>query len=310
MATSRATLIISFFLLIAFAAAAQQPIFDPDDFLDPRQHEGYVFASRLVLGGVSGFIDRYRPTHQTARFLHVTNTVYTSRFQFDFKHSDVRGDPPAIAVCPCQPPVYFPTPPPDDATPAAPPPGPRETFQFGFYAPKASGSVDAPVMLRYRLSWTRQPIGTTVRFLDTNQVAAHPSGDEQSFGVDADTYFHLLGNPVRGSIFLTRTLRSGTADDRNQTELTWLSRFPPYVHEWLFLRATLAVGGISGRGATGLNLVSPSFEAFWHHDRSQINVHLVWNPQTTRSGLEGWRTHHQVALFVDRSLYLRVLGKN
>ncbi len=267
-----------------------------------------VFASRLIVGGAAGFIDRFRPAHQSAHFLEVANSIYGPRFQFDYKHSDVRGDnPPPVVVCPCTPPIYFPTPPSDRSTPAAPPPGPRETLQFAFYRPTPSGSADAPPMLRYRFSWTRQPIATTVRFLNTDQIAAQLSGDEQTFGLDADIYRRLGGHNLRGSIFIARTLRSGTTDNRSQTEVTWMSRFPPLAYKQLLFRATLAVGGVSGRGATGLNVVNPAFEAFLHDYHTRANIHLVWNPQSTKSGIQGWRVRHQVALFVDRVLYLRIL---
>lgn len=306
---ARSVFFCGLLLLLATTATAQGPIFDPDDFLDPHQHEGLVFTSRLVLGGAAGFIDQYRPTHQSAPFLHVTGSVYGPRFQFDYKHSDVRGDREPVAVCPCQPPVYFPTPPPRGDTPAAPPPGPRETVQLGFYAPAPGVPADEQVMVRYRFSWTRQPIATTVRYLNTDQVATRLSGDEQTFGLDADTYFHIGSHLMQGSVFLTRTLRASTTDPRNQTAFIWTNRFPPIVGRGVFLRAALAVGGISGRGATGLNLVSPTFEAFWHNEYTRANVHLVWNPQMTRSGLEGWRTHHQIAMFVDRSLFLKLMGR-
>jgi hypothetical protein len=55
--------------------------------------------------------------------------------------------------------------------------------------------------------------------------------------------------------------------------------------------------------------VSPAFEAFWHEHTTDVNVHLVWNPQSTRSGAEGWTTTHQIALFVDRALYVKLFRK-
>ena len=53
-------------------------------------------------------------------------------------------------------------------------------------------------------------------------------------------------------------------------------------------------------------VVNPAFEAFWHHWGTRANLHLVWSPQTTRSGAEGWETHHQIALFVDRALFVKI----
>lgn len=307
----RSSVLLAFAVLfLARAAAAQGPIFDPDDFLDPRLHQGYVVASRLVIGDSAGFIDGFRPAHQSARIFHLANSVYGPHFQFDYKHTDIRGDgPPAVSVCPCNPPIYFPTPPSDRATPAAPPPGRRETLQVAFYREQATAGAEAPPMLRYRLSWTWQPISTTVRFLDTPEIAARLSGKEQTFAADADIYFHLRDRAVRGSLFLTRAVRSGTVDDRNQTALTWMSRFPPLLYRGVFFRATLAVGGVTGRGGAALNLVSPAFEAFWHDPHTRVNVHLVWNPQSAQSGSEGWRTHHQVVLYLDRALFLARFGR-
>jgi hypothetical protein len=116
-------------LVIGTSASAQQrPIFDPDDFVDPRQHEGVVFAFRLVLGGASNLDDDYRPVHHDATFALLTNSFYWSAFQFDYKHSEVRaGGAPSVVECRCPNPIYFPTP---------PPPG-SEEFLFPPLPPKA-----------------------------------------------------------------------------------------------------------------------------------------------------------------------------
>jgi hypothetical protein len=85
-----------------------------------------------------------------------------------------------------------------------------------------------------------------------------------------------------------------------------MSRFPGRAVGPFLLRATLTVGGVSGRGASGLNIVNPAFEAFWHSRGTGANVHLVWSPLGARSGAEGWQTHDQIALFVDRALYVKL----
>src|SRR4029078_5179089 len=111
----------TFALLIAAAAAAQQrPIFDVDDFVDPRQHDRPVFISSLIAGVARNFVDDYRPLGKDAGFISLTNSFYLENWQFDYKHSEVRGEdsPPDPVRCGCNPPLYFPTPPP----PAAPPP--------------------------------------------------------------------------------------------------------------------------------------------------------------------------------------------
>lgn len=112
-------------LLLATAAAAQpQPIFDPDDFVDPRTLPGPLFISHLVLGAVAEATDDYRPLHQSVGVLHLANSIYWSHFQFAYKHSEIRGNeesgPEHVTRCGCNPPIYFPTPPPDGVTPTAP----------------------------------------------------------------------------------------------------------------------------------------------------------------------------------------------
>jgi len=161
-------------------------------------------------------------------------------------------------------------------------------------------------MMRYRVTASRQPIDTAVTLVSTGQIVARLSGREQSFGFDADTYFRIAGHNIFGSIFYVHAVRSGTVENRAQNELAYMSRFPGITLRKVLLRATLTVGGVSGRGASGINVANPAFEAFWHDPKTAANFHLVWSPLAARSGAEGWHTHRQIALFVDRALYVHL----
>jgi hypothetical protein len=152
------------------------------------------------------------------------------------------------------------------------------------------------------LSWSRQPIKTILRDFSGNETRL--SGSEQSFGVHADTHLRLRGRDAFGELHFGRTKRSGTIRDRSQNELAYTSRFPAIPVRRVLFRPTLTVGGVSGRGATGLNVVNPAVEAFWHDTTTRMNFHLVYSPQATRSGAEGWRTTHQIAFFIDRALLM------
>jgi len=297
-------------VLVAAAAAAQQrPIFEPDDFVDPRQHDAPIFISRLVAGAVRDFVDDYRPLGKDAGVLYLTNSLFWSHWQFDYKHSEVRGEnkSPDPVRCGCDPPLYFPTPPPPGATPPAPRPGSRDTVDVGFYRRKQIGAADPPIALRTRLTFSQENLTTNIRSFTTGEIVERRSGHDRSIGVDADTHFVVGGHNVWGSLLYARTSTSGTLADRTQQEFAYVARPPGYSVGRVLARATLTVGGVTNRGGTALNVVNPALEAFWHDHTTQANVHLVWSPLTMRDGsATGWQTRHQIALFVDRALYVKL----
>jgi len=297
-----------FVLLLAGSAAAQQrALFDVDDFVDPRQHDVPLFSSRLVIGGAWNFVDDYRPANEDVGFVHVANSFYVRNFQFDYKHSEVLGeDPPPLHACACDPPIYFPTPPPRDATPAAPPAGSRNTLQAAWYVP-VGGEDRIPVMLRYRLTWSRQAFDVPVTAPQSDDVLSRRSGREQTFGLDGDVYVPMFGRYGYGSFQYAKNSRRGPVEDRTQQELVYTSRPPGTTWKGMLFRATLSVGAVSDRGGTAINMINPYFEVFLHERTTRANFHLVWSPQFLNSGARGWETTHQIALFADRALLLKLV---
>src|SRR3954447_1528109 len=298
-------------LVAASAVAQQQPMFDPDDAVDPRAHPEALFITRLVGGGGADLQDDYRPLSNGAGFVLLTNSLYWKQVQLDYKRSKIfnNDDKVALQRCACQPPIDFPTPPSARSTPLAPPQSPKDTLQFGFYYSVPGRATEPDVMLRVRLTGSRQSMDTVVRSFATQEVVERRSGSEQSFGLNADTYFRVGRHNVWGEVFYARTTQRGTMSNRSQSEFAYMSRFPAVIAGPLILRAMLTVGAVTNRGATGLNVVNPAFEAFWHLQASRANLHLVWSPQSTRSGNGGWETHQQIALFVDRALYVHLFGR-
>lgn len=291
-------------LLAAVPAMAQRPPFEPDDFVDPAMRSGPLFMSRLVLGGVRNGSDHYRPRDGDGGFVLFTNSLYLNELQFDYKHQEVSGqDDPRVQRCDCPDPIYFPTPPPGNATPQAPPPGRSDTLQFAFYRTSDPDSP-TPSTLRYRLSWTRQELDTVVTSASTGEVVELRSGHDQSFTVDADTHFVIAGRHLWGSLYFARTSRSGTPDDRTQNELAYVSRFPGWSVGPVLFRGKLTLAGITGRGATGLTVINPYLEAYWRHEKTKANFHFVWSVERTKDGVNGWRTNYQLAFFLDRILYV------
>jgi hypothetical protein len=306
----RAILILATVLVAGFASAQQRLFVDPDDFLNPRQHEGPVFISRLVMGVVKDGVDDFRPLGQDAGVLHIANSFYWSHFQLDYKRTELRGEnasnPAALTECGCSnEPIYFPTPPPAGATPAPPLPGSKDTLQFAFYRTKDFGEVRPPVALRTRFTLTDQKIDTVIQSPRGDEVS-RMHGSERSLGFDADTHFRLGGHDFFGSLLFAHNRRRGTTDNRSQSEIAYVSRFRVYAAGPILIRPTLTVGGTSGRGARGINVVSPSVELFWHEPRSRANLHLVLSPHAMRSGIGGWEYTNQIALFADYTLYAKV----
>ena len=291
----------AFALLAGLGAEAQQhSVFDVDDFIDPSLHRQAVYSFRVVTGGVWNFIDDYRPANRDLGFVHITNSVYWKDFQFDYKHTEVRDEEPDVQVCACSPPIYFPTPLPSDATPAPPHARSKDAAQFSLYASVGRGPGDGiPITVRYRFTWTRQLLHTNILSPITGKVVSQRSGREESFGVDGDTYLHILGRDLFGSIQIARTVRSGTVDPRKQTEITYSHRFPGSSYKRVLFRPILTVGTITNREGTAINLVNPYFEAFFHESKTRVNFHLVYSPQLLNDGAKGWTAHHQVAIFAD-----------
>lgn len=300
---NRWILVTALVLIAASAAAQPRPAYEVDDFVDPRQHDGPVFISRLVLGGARGLVDDYRVAGGNTGFLQVTNTFYGGPWQVGFNHTETTGDTPRVFRCDCRPILYLPTPSP---SPAPPPPGPKNAFVLAFYRPTAAGEAGPAAMLHTSLTFSRQRIDTPLRSLTTGEVIDHRSGHEHSVGIDTDTRLALGGHVLWGSVAYTRTWTSGTIDDRMQNELTYTARPTGWEVGRVLMRTTLTVGGVSNRGGTAINVVNPAFEAFWHSHLTKANVHVVWSPQALRDGANGWRTHSQIALLVDRALWVHM----
>lgn len=284
---------------LALSARAQQrPVYEPDDYVDPNLHKGAVLISRVVGGAVANAVDDYRPLHDDLAFLQLASDVYWSRYQFGWKHTGMhaRSDLPRAFVCNCASPVYFPTPPLASEVPAAPPAGSRDLLQLAWY----------PSKLRYRLTWTWQPIDRTIRSAATGEVVARLHGREQSLGIDGDTHIRIAGRDLFGLVTYARRIRYGTINDRKQQELAYTHRFRARAAGTVLFFPTLTAGNVSNRGGTAINLVNPQLEVSWLEPHTNANLHLVYSPQLLNSGADGWRLHHQVALFFDRALLVRL----
>jgi hypothetical protein len=278
-------------VLAAVTASAQRPLFDPDDFLDPRDTGGRpVFISRVVIGAASNMSgDGVRPLGENVGYIHLANSFSWRSVQFDYKRSQMNGEPAVLEYDREQ--QFRQT---RNATPKS-----RDELQAAWYWPIPAGG-GIPVMLRSRVTYATQPIET--EFVEGTE-RFRVSTRERTFALDTDTWFRIAGRDVYGSLAISET----KLGDLKERTLAYTNRFPsiPMHRARILIRPTLTVGGITNRGGSALNLLNPAIEIFRPFPGTGANLHVIYSPQWV-SGAEGWRTTHQVAVLIDRALFVKV----
>jgi len=319
----RATAVI-FALLTAVTASAQSPAGSLDDFLNPRVTGGRpVFFSRVVIGGGSNMSgDGFQPLGKNVGYVHLANSFSWRSFQFDYKRSQMKAEDGDAAVYRIA--TFNSTPiavggggrfdsrelvqQTRNATPKS-----KDTLDAAWYWPVGGGG-GIPVILRTRLTFSRQPIETDLQFESGGFVSGptiittlRASGRQHTFTLDTDTWFRIAGHDVFGLLAVSETKTTGTLDDRKERALTYTNRFPSLSLKKLKLviRPTLAIGGISNRGGSAVNLVNPAIEIFRPFPRTGANLHVIYSPQGVATG-EQWKTTHQVAVFIDYPLIVKI----
>jgi hypothetical protein len=318
-------------LLTTVAASAQDPLFDPDDFLDPRTTNGRpVFISRIVVGGASNMSgDGFRPLAEHVGYLHLANSFSWRSVQFDYKRTQMKAADGAAAVlritevrgAPIDEGIEvlrFETSTSVEQTRKATPKS-KDTLHAAWYWPVPAGGGIA-VMIRSRVTFATQPIETDLVKVvinydgndndntpTTTTTTERVSGHERTFALDTDTWFRIAGHNVFGSLAVSETKTTGTLADRKERALTYTNRFPSVSLDKarILIRPTLTVGGITGRDSSGVNLVNPAIEIFRPFAQTGANLHVIWSPQWTANGND-WKVKHQVAVLIDRALFVKV----
>lgn len=306
-------------LLTAVTASAQRPLFDPEDFVDPRATGGRpVFISRLVIGAASNMNgDGFRALGENVGYVHLANSFSWRSVQFDYKRSQLKAEDGEAALWEVerQPDLLISPPPQQElehqrqtrtATPRS-----KDTLNAALYWPVPVGA-GIPVMLRSRITFTTQPIDTEI---SDGQETERISGNERTFAFDTDTWFRVAGRNVFGSLAVSETKTTGTLADRKERAVSYTSRFPSLALDRakILIRPTLTVGGISNRGGSAVNLVNPAIEIFRPFLSTGANLHVIYSPQwinetSPLSEIENarWGTKHQVAVYLDYPIFAKV----
>ncbi len=308
--------VVLFALLTAVTASAQRPLFDPDDFLDPRTTGGRpVFISRVVIGAASNMAgDGFRPLGENIGYVHLATGFSWRSVQFDYKRSQMKAQDGEAAVwqlirgqeVPIEGGLQFGNGFSARQTRKATPKS-KDTLDAAWYWPVGGGGGGLPVMLRSRLTYATQPIETDLVSFASANGTQHVTGRETTFALDSDTWFRFAGHDVFGSLAFSETKTKDTLADRKERALTYTHRLPAFSINWakIVIRPTLTVGGISNRGGSAMNLINPAVEIFRPFSRTGANLHVIYSPQRVANG-EGWTTTHQVAVLIDRALFVKV----
>jgi len=292
-------------LLAAMTASAQRTLFDPDDFLDPRETAGRpVFISRLVLGAASNMSgDGFQPLGENVGYLHLANSFSWRSVQFDYKRSQLRAEDgaPAVLEYDFRQERFRQT---RNATPRS-----KDTLQAAWYWPMPAGG-GVPVMLRSRVTFATQPVETE---LVEDVPVARVSGRARTYALETDTWFRIAGRDVFGSLAISETrtrTNTGVLGERRERTLSYTNRFPSLAirRARILVRPTLTVGGITNRGGSAVNLVNPSIEIFRPFTGSGANLHVIYSPQWIATG-DRWRATHQVAVLIDRALFVKIFQR-
>jgi hypothetical protein len=218
-------------LLTAAAALAQRPLFDPDDFLDPRETGGRpVLISRVVLGGGSNMRgDGFRPVGERTGYVHFANSFYWRSVQLDYKKSVIRAEDGEAAQGQWSPGQnrYIRN---RNATPKS-----RDALHASWYWPVRAGR-GIPVMLRWRLTFATQSMENDVRSVTRVsppiEIVTRLSGTERTYAIDTDTWFRIAGRDVFGSLAVSATkttgIPGGFPGDRDVRALAYTNRFPAF----------------------------------------------------------------------------------
>ena len=307
--------IVTVALFTAITASAQRPLFDPDDFLDPRETGGRpVLISRIVVGAASNMNgDGFRPLGDDLRYVHLANSFSWKSVQFDYKRSEMRAEDGEAAQWEREFQLegqfvsFRQT---RNATPKS-----KDTLNAAWYWPVPGGG-GVPIMLRSRVTFSTQKIET---FVEGGPIPdTQTSNRERTFALDTDTWFRIAGHDIFGSLAYSQTKTSGPPTNPNTVQsearsnpdvriLTYTNRFPAFSDDRakIVVRPTLTIGGISDRGGRSLNLVNPAIEIFRPFVSSGANLHVIWSPQWVATGND-WKMTHQVAVLVDRALFVKV----
>lgn len=283
-------------LLCAAALRAQElELFDPNDFIDPRER-GAVFQAggwatsdpgddfsllRGYAGRVSDYQWRNTPTNAELSFLHLTANLYRAQRQLNLKLTVLDGNTEA------QVPAY------------------RGMIQYGqyFVTRERSGRTstdESDLRMSGRWLLTAAAEENTLRRAPSSAPEATPANDSPllyEFGVEVDGYLRYRRAAVVGSVVWTRRK---VAENQVIDRLTYVYRLPERTLGNVRLNASLGFGGERSDGwnwGASRALLIASYDI----ERWNGSINFAYGP-TYVPGERLRHVYHEVAIYIDRTL--------
>ena len=292
------TLLATLLLLAALPLVAQEfDIFDPNDFIDPRER-GTLFREgrfsvaepgtpfslvRLYSGRVGDYQWRNTATDADVTFLHVSSSFYRGARQLNLKLTALRADEETKL------PAY------------------RGTMQAGRYfvsgaAPRPDAPEDSRISGRLLFTWSveqnpyRDEPGTTRR-----------DRLNHDFGLEADLRLPLprfaRAKHIDGSfIWMRRRIDEGSYVDR----VSYLYRFDQRLRSNGRLRLNAHLGAGAERTESWHCCVARAVvTASFTIPRIDTGINVAFAP-TFSPASDGRRTHYELAVYLDRTALARL----
>lgn len=286
---------VALLLLVAASAAAQEfDIFDLNDFVDPRLRGAVYDESglglvengvgyrviRLATGGISNYAWRNRPMTDEVAFVHLVSSAYTGATQMNVKVSLLTSRQDDAQILPRY----------------------RVTGQLARYqmAPPSAHLRKLGVTESIAGRWLLAATIEENRFNDPRH-GPHRSYNGE-FGGELDLTLPLpRGRSVSGSFIATAR---NTQYEGWTGRLTYYYRLPEWQHSRIRFGSALGAG-IQRTDAWHLGALRMAMRTSVDVPRMGT-LNLTWTP-TYLPGASERSISHELAIFVDRTLFSRVL---
>jgi hypothetical protein len=278
--------------------AQELDIYDINDFVDPRELSGDSFLiSRAIAGGVTSYLDVFRPTNSDVMVGHLATNYYFGSWQANWKHTRLNREdfgPGQLQV----------------QRNSSQIPENKNTLQLARYF--SVGRAAAPTIIRLEATWTRADYRQRFRNSAGVAIGDFRSRFENEVSFEGDIPWRVGRFPVVTSLVYVGRFKS-TNDDGGTRRVTLLQRAPRLSLGRWSLDSAVALGSVHANNKWNGVLVQPSLHVISPTIPGvNVRVHFKYAPAIGRLGpppigeKPQSRTENQFSIFIDRTLFAKL----